>query len=172
MSSITNIRFSEVITSPVPLDFDRRPANLAELIFKQMPLEDESQPIIHGTIAHGPLTVSLGCYRRIVVALGRRIKELGLSAGEGVCLARLPRTSETLAAVVYGALTAAGLRVLFPMYLDTACFGNWLRAINAKAIFWAARELELEDNGESDRRFALGLEQTACRINEIGRAHV
>jgi acetylornithine/succinyldiaminopimelate/putrescine aminotransferase/predicted amino acid dehydrogenase/long-subunit acyl-CoA synthetase (AMP-forming) len=156
--------FSEIISSPVPLDIGQR-ANLAELIFQQLAEEEEAQPIIFGTIAHCPLTVTLGGYRRIIVAVNRRIKELGLSAGDAVCLARLPRTSETLAAIVYGALASAGMRVLFPMYLNTGDFGAWLRATDAKALFWAAQELECEDPHEADRSLAIKLEEAARRIN-------
>ncbi len=157
--------FSEVITSPYPLDHRRRPANLAQLIFEHLPGEDESHPVIHGTIAHRPLTVTLGCYRRIIVALSRRFREFGLSPGDGVCLVRLPRTSETLAAAVYGALAAAGMRVLFPMYLDNSCFGSWLGAIRAKAVFWAADEMERVDSHESDRQLTLRLEQVGRGMN-------
>ncbi len=164
MPSMDAPDFSEVIASPVPFGFEKRASNLAELIFARLPDEDEAQPIIHGTIAHHPLTVSLGCYRRTIAALSSRIKELGLSAGNSVCLARLPRTSETLAAVVYGALATAGLRVLFPMYLDATSFQTWLRATHAKVIFWAADELEHEDFHEADHQLALNLEQAARRI--------
>jgi acetylornithine/succinyldiaminopimelate/putrescine aminotransferase/predicted amino acid dehydrogenase/long-subunit acyl-CoA synthetase (AMP-forming) len=150
--------FSEVISSPVRLDTVRKPTNLAKLIFQRMTGEDEEQPILYGTIGYHPVTVSLGCFRRAIVALSRRLKNLGLSAGDGVCLARLPRTSETLAAIVYGALASAGMRVLFPMYLDTASFNAWLRATSAKAIFWAADEVECKDPHEADHELVLHLE--------------
>lgn len=164
MPSVTAPEFSEVISSSLQLRCERRPANLAELIFRRLPEEDESRPIIHGTIAHRPFTVSLGCFRRVIVELNGRIKKLGLSAGDAICLVRLPRTSETLAAIVYGALAAGGMRVLFPMYLDTAYVGTWLQATGTKAIFWAADEPEREDHHEADRELALRLQQAARRI--------
>lgn len=164
MPSLPVRNFSEVISSPFPLDAERRPANLAQLILQRLPDEDESQPIIYGTMAHRPLTVSLGCYRRIVVALSSRMKALGLSAGDGVCLARLPRTSETLAALVYGALAAAGARVLFPMYLEAASFDTWLEAIDARAILWAADE-QCEDRHEADHELMLSLKKKADRLS-------
>jgi acetylornithine/succinyldiaminopimelate/putrescine aminotransferase/predicted amino acid dehydrogenase/long-subunit acyl-CoA synthetase (AMP-forming) len=165
MSPIATPNFSEVIASPVPLDFGAKPSNVAEIIFRQLPEEDDRQTIIHGTISHRPLTISLGCYRRTIVSLSRRLKELGLSAGDAVCLARLPRTSETLTAVVYGALASAGMRVLFPMYLDAACFSTWLQATHAKAIFWAADEAKCEEPHEADSGLTLKLEQAARQIN-------
>src|ERR1700722_17514390 len=138
MLSSRSADFAEVISSPLMLGGARRPASLAELIFTCSPEEDDTQPIILGTNNHRPLTISLRSYRCIVVRVSERLKALGLSRGDSVCLARLPRTSETLAAVLYGALAASGMRVLFPMYLDSEAFGEWLAIAKGKGGMWAA----------------------------------
>jgi len=162
---LPSVAFAEVISSPLTLAGVRRPSSLAELIFRRSPDEDDTQPIILGTNNHRPLTISLRSFRCIVVRVSEQLKALGLSAGEGVCLARLPRTSETLAAVLYGALAASGMRVLFPMYLDSDSFGEWLAIAKVKAVVWAAMELQHEESHEADRALLRRLEATARQMN-------
>ena len=165
MLSSHSVDFAEVISSPLTLANARRPASLAELIFRRSPEEDDTQPIILGTNNHRPLTISLRSNRCIVVRVSERLKALGLSKGDSVCLARLPRTSETLAAVLYGALAASGMRVLFPMYLDSESFGEWLAIAKAKAVMWAAGELQHEEGHEADRGLLRRLEATVREMN-------
>lgn len=159
------IEFAEVISSPLTLADVHCPSSLADLIFRRYPGEDDTQPIILGTNNHHPLTISLRSYRSITVRVSECLKALGLSGGDCVCLARLPRTSETLASVLYGALAASGMRVLFPMYLDAESFGEWLRIARAKAVVWAASELQQEDSHEADRALLRRLEATARQMN-------
>ena len=163
--SSSAIQFAEVISSPLTLADVRRPSSLADLIFRRYPGEDDTQPIILGTNNHHPLTISLRSYRSITVRVSERLKALGLSSGDCVCLARLPRTSETLASVLYGALAASGMRVLFPMYLDAESFGEWMLMAKTKAVVWAASELQQEDSHEADRALLRRLEATARQMD-------
>ena len=163
--SLAPVDFAEVISSPLTLADVRHPSSLAELIFRRCPDEDDTQPIILGTNNHRLLTISLRSYRCIVVRMSQRLKALGLSAGDSVCLARLPRTSETLAAVIYGALAASGMRVLFPMYLDSESFGGWLTIAKAKAVVWAASELKQEESHETDHALLRRLEAIARQMS-------
>jgi acetylornithine/succinyldiaminopimelate/putrescine aminotransferase/predicted amino acid dehydrogenase/acyl-coenzyme A synthetase/AMP-(fatty) acid ligase len=158
--------FAEVISSPLDFRDGHGPDSLAELIFGASLGEDDAKPIILGTAGHRQFTISLRSFRHAVVKLSHRLRALGLSAGDCVCLARLPRTSETLAAALYGALAASGMRVLFPMYLDTASFGEWLAITKAKAVFWAARELRDGDRCEADLTL-LGTLDAAARQRNV-----
>jgi acetylornithine/succinyldiaminopimelate/putrescine aminotransferase/predicted amino acid dehydrogenase/acyl-coenzyme A synthetase/AMP-(fatty) acid ligase len=158
-------KFAEVIPSPVDFRDAHGPASLAELIFRASPGEDDSSPIFLGTSGSRQLTVSLRTLRYVSIRMSQSLRDLGLTAGDGVCLARLPRTSETLAAVIYGALAASGMRVLFPMYLDAASFGEWLAITKARAVFWAARELREGDRCEADLALLRTLDATAQQMN-------
>jgi acetylornithine/succinyldiaminopimelate/putrescine aminotransferase/predicted amino acid dehydrogenase/long-subunit acyl-CoA synthetase (AMP-forming) len=159
------VEFAEVISSPLTLADVFLPSSLADLIFRRTPDEDDTQPIILGTNNHHPLTVSLRSYRYVTVRVSERLKALGLSAGDCVCLARLPRSSETLASILYGALAASGMRVLFPMYLDAESFGEWLLTAKAKAVVWAASELLQDESHEADRALLQRLETTARQMD-------
>ena len=163
-SNSTYPAFSEVIASALELHEDAGPATLAELLFTPLDGEDDSRAILLGTLGEGQLTVSLRSLRHAIVSLSGEFNRLGLVPGDTVCLARLPRTSESLAAALYAALTACGLRVLFPMYLDAEDFAAWLKAAEAKAIFWAAAESRIGRRREGDLALLSKLEATAQTI--------
>src|ERR1035437_668357 len=84
--------FAEVISSPLDFRDGHGPDSLAELIFRASPGEDDTEPIILGTAGHRQFAISLRSFRHAVVKLHHRFRALGLSAGDCVCLARLPRT--------------------------------------------------------------------------------
>ena len=58
-----------------------------------------------------------------------------------------------------------GIRVLFPMYLDSESFGEWLAIAKAKAVMWAAGELQHEEGHEADRGLLRRLEATVREMN-------
>lgn len=159
-----NPEFAEVLTSPLDLRGVPGPDTLAELVFRPKPTEDDTAPIILGTFGEGQLTVSLRSFRHAAVSLSRRFTDLGLPPGDCVCLARLPRTSESLAAVLYGALTIAGLRVLFPMYLEPDAFAEWLTCTKAKCVFWAAGEMRNGRGRDGDLALLSTLEAVARSV--------
>ena len=82
----------------------------------------------------------------------------GLRPGDTVCLIRLPRTSELLVAVAYAGLSAAGLRVLFPMAVDREHLGDWLARSEARAVLWAPAELGGPQGHDTDRALLAELE--------------
>lgn len=153
--------FQHVFRSSVELNRTIGPQSLAELVFQETPDEDDAVPIIEGTIGDARLTVSLRSFRHAVIVLSRAFRRLGLAPGDYVCLARLPRTSESLAALVYGALAATGYRVLFPMYLEPTAFADWLTTTNAKAVFWASGEVMEKNDREEDQVLLRKLEAAA-----------
>jgi acetylornithine/succinyldiaminopimelate/putrescine aminotransferase/predicted amino acid dehydrogenase/long-subunit acyl-CoA synthetase (AMP-forming) len=153
-----------VLGSPLDLGGFPGPETLAELVFKPYPGEDDAESIILGTVGDGQLTVSLRSFRHVAVSLSRRFRDLGLSPGDCVCLARLPRTSETLAAVLYGALAVAGLRVLFPMYLEVDAFAEWLTCTGAKSVFWAVSEVRNGRGRDGDLALLSRLEAAARSV--------
>lgn len=158
-------QFQHVFRSPFELRWAAHgPQSLAEIVFQETTDEDDAVPIIQGTIGDAPLTVSLRSFRHAVIMLNRVFRGLGLAPGDCVCLARLPRTSESLAAIVYGALAATGFRVLFPMYLETTAFASWLATTNAKAVFWAAGEVLEKNDREEDQVLLRALEAAAQSV--------
>lgn len=95
--------------------------------------------------------MSLRTLRHAVLDLVDEVRKQGLEPGDTVCLVRLPRTSETPVATLYAALSAYGLRVLLPMYLELERFDSWLREAGAAAVYWSAREVTDLSGTNADR---------------------
>lgn len=148
--------FDEVISSPLSLP-QSRATTLAALIFSPVPGENEACPLLFGTAGKGAIEISLGTFRRAILRLRSRLLHLGIGAGDTVCLIGLPRTSETLAIVVYAALATVGVRVFFPMFVDRVALGRWLSDTRAKAVLWAAEEMAC-NGSEADGEWLVGLE--------------
>jgi acetylornithine/succinyldiaminopimelate/putrescine aminotransferase/acyl-coenzyme A synthetase/AMP-(fatty) acid ligase/predicted amino acid dehydrogenase len=140
----------EILESSVPLPEPSRASNLAELLFRQVPGEDDTEPIIMGTAGLQGLDVSLRTLRCATINLVDQLDAWELCTGDTVCLARLPRTSETIVAGAYAALSVSGLRVLFPMYLEPDAFHQWLASTGTKAVLWSAGSLQRTDRHEAD----------------------
>lgn len=125
--------------------------SLAALLFAPHGEPDDRVSIVLGTLEARPLAVSLRTLRRVTLALQDRLAAQDLRPGDTVCLIRLPRTSETLAAVLYLALSVIGLRTLFPMYVEPKALPDWLRRTRAKAVLWSAHEAGVLDDHDPDR---------------------
>jgi acetylornithine/succinyldiaminopimelate/putrescine aminotransferase/predicted amino acid dehydrogenase/acyl-coenzyme A synthetase/AMP-(fatty) acid ligase len=138
---ITVMRAMRIIHGlPLPDGLPRGPINLADLIFRPTLPTGETDTLLLGTVGQRPLDLSLARFRCAVLDLVDRFEGAGLRRGHTVCLARLPRTSETAVSVAYAALTCSGIRVMMPMYLEKDALGDWLRASGASAVLWSGRE--------------------------------
>ena len=124
--------------------------SLSELLLRGRRSFDPGAPALLGTIGERQVTVRLGQLRSVIVSLADALAERDLQPGDTVCLMRLPRTTELVVAVAYAALTAAGIRVLLPMYLEPQALRAWLAATHARAVLWNAREVHNGGN-ETDR---------------------
>ena len=155
-----------MITAAAELPASARVRSLAELIFCSS--GDDDQPIILGHVDVQPIRVSLRSLRHTILAIAAELDARGLVAGDTVCLVRLPRTSETLAAVLYAALSACGLRVLLPMYVEAEKFASWLAATDTRAVFWSRHEIDVLGDSDSDRAH---LRRLSATVDELGIPH-
>ena len=144
-------RFDRLLASPVALPDSLPVRSFAELVFGERPGEDDGAPVILGAVESGPAAVSLAHLRHGVLRVVRRLAAEGIAPGDTVCLVRLPRTSEALFGLVYAALSAWGVRVLLPMFLEIDQFGSWLARSRARAVVWSAREVLDLGRHEADR---------------------
>ncbi|HEY3357997.1 MAG TPA: aminotransferase class III-fold pyridoxal phosphate-dependent enzyme [Polyangia bacterium] len=154
--------FDRVVASDLAVP-PPRAHSLAELILRGPAGEPDDAPILLGALESRTLRVTLRQLRHAVLRLSAALAARGLGAGDTVCLVRLPRTSETVCAVAYAALSAAGLRVLFPMYLELDDFAGWLGRARARAIVWSAAEVEAH-GVEADRHQLAALGAVAARL--------
>ena len=136
--------------------------SFAELLFHDRDPGDDQAEVLLGTIGTRLTRITLGQLRHAAIAIIDRMAEAGIAPGDTVCLLRLPRTSETLIAVAYVALSAWGLRVLLPMYVDPHGLERWLTASQSRMLLWAEAEVLEHSKVEADRALATAVARAAA----------
>ncbi|MBI4511644.1 MAG: aminotransferase class III-fold pyridoxal phosphate-dependent enzyme [Deltaproteobacteria bacterium] len=116
--------------------------NFADLLFGRADGGSDAEPVIMGTIDEGGVRVSLRALRHATLGLIADLSRRGVKPGDTVCVLRLPRTSETLVALSLVALSAWGVRVFLPMYIECDRLEAWLKASGSKLLLWNAHEVE------------------------------
>ncbi len=145
------------VGSSVQLPRTPGPPNLASLLFQPRRGERAEDPIVLGTLDDGMAELTLKRVRRAALHVIARLFERGFRIGDTIALIRLPRTSEAVLAVAYAGMSAAGFRVLLPMYLELEELSSWLRLTGARAVVCGARELEARSTSEADQAELLRL---------------
>lgn len=144
------MKLDRVLSSAIPLPEALPYSSLSDLVFHG-PEPEGDEPILIGCLEDRVVSVGLAQLRGAVRRIAYRLGALGHEPGETICLARLPGTSELPVAITYAALSAAGYRVLLPMYLERERFGTWLKATEASAVLWDTAELALRRGAEADQ---------------------
>ncbi len=117
--------------------------------------------VLLGSLEDRLVSLSLDHLRSASLALVRTLADRGVEPGQTVCLLRLPRTSETLVAITHVALSAWGVRVLLPMFVEPERIGRWLVASRCKLLLWNHREATERSDVEADRDLVHALAQHA-----------
>ena len=164
-SSGSAAAFERILSSSIA-PAELRARSLGDLVFEPRDGERDDEPIILGCFDRRMLTVTLGQLRHAVLGLSRELASSGLKRGDTVCLVRLPRTSEALCAVAYAALSACGLRVLLPMYVELERFSEWLERARVKVVLWSAAEVDELSDHASDRALLAQL-TSACSALDV-----
>ncbi len=119
------------------------PRHLAELIFSRRKDGEAQRPILLGCVTQPEpqiVALSLGQLQGVLLAIIHQLEGRGICSGQTIALVRLPNTSELPIAVLYLALSAMGVRVLFPMYLELDQVDHWLEISNAQALLLSTTE--------------------------------
>ncbi|MCB9685337.1 MAG: acyl--CoA ligase [Alphaproteobacteria bacterium] len=130
-----------------------RPAirNVAELIFRSRRPDDEQDVVILGC-SHPPdlrtVRIDLRALRHHVLAIVDAMEARGVSPGQTVALLRFPRTNETMTALAYLALSAWGVRVLLPMYVELETLPEWLAMADVTHVLASFEEVEAQGIAE------------------------
>ena len=119
--------------------------NVADLIFRSHRVGDEQSTIILGCSAPPDLRVipvSLNAVRHHVLDVIEQLAARGVRAGDTVALIRFARTNEAITALVYLALSAWGVRVLFPMYIEIDSLREWIELTHTTHIVASFQEVD------------------------------
>jgi acetylornithine/succinyldiaminopimelate/putrescine aminotransferase/predicted amino acid dehydrogenase/acyl-coenzyme A synthetase/AMP-(fatty) acid ligase len=141
--------------------------SLAAAIFQRFHGEDDSRPVILGCLSAPelrPTRISMRQLRHLVLHVTEQIAKRGIVPGDTVALIRLPRTCETLTALVYLGLSAYGVRVLFPMYVELEALDEWLQVTGAKLVLASPHEVEEVIKNESDVATSRAVRASAARL--------
>jgi acyl-coenzyme A synthetase/AMP-(fatty) acid ligase len=125
--------------------------NVADLIFRSHRDADEQSTILLGCSAPPHLrviSVSLNAVRHHVLDVIDQLAARGIRAGDTVGLMRFARTNETTTALVYLALSAWGVRVLFPMYIEIDSLREWIELTRTTHIVASFQEVDRAGSAE------------------------
>jgi acyl-coenzyme A synthetase/AMP-(fatty) acid ligase len=147
--------------------------NVADLIFRSHRDADEQSTIILGCSAPPrvrTISVSLTAVRHHVLEIIDQLASRGIRPGHTVALIRFARTNETTTALLYLALSAWGVRVLFPMYIEIDALREWIEASHATHMVASFQEVDRTGSAEDAalaqrvRRLAddMGIPHTCC----------
>ena len=141
--------------------------SLAAAIFEKFPGEDDARAVILGCLSAPdlrPTRVSMRQLRHLILHVIEQVKRRGIVPGDTVALIRLPRTCETITALVYLGLAAYGVRVLFPMYVELDALDEWLSVCKAKLVLASPYEVEQLIKQESDVATSKAVRASAARL--------
>ncbi len=133
-------RFSVIIGPTKDLQRDLPYRNLAQMVFNPAEREDPASPTL---IAHKNdqiINISLDKLRAVLSELMGWLVEKGIGLGDTVCILRLSHTSELPVALMYGASSVMGSRVLLPMSAEPDELRDWIEATRPKVAFRSGSE--------------------------------
>lgn len=120
--------------------------NIADIIFNQLPHRNENSIVIVGHSKKKLISISLTRLRYITAILMSEFKKQGLKPSDTVLLTTISINNEFFISLIFIALAAYGIRVLFPVFVETNDLKIWLQQTNCKAIIIPKLEINSMSN--------------------------
>jgi long-subunit acyl-CoA synthetase (AMP-forming) len=117
--------------------------NIAELIFTQLPHRDENSLIILSHYNEKYEEISLKKLRYIISSLYQEFEEKNIKPGDTVLLTTLSVNNELFITLLLTALTSYGVRVLFPMFVESNALETWITNTKCNAVILPADEIQI-----------------------------
>jgi acyl-coenzyme A synthetase/AMP-(fatty) acid ligase len=86
--------------------------------------------------------VSLAQFRFLVASLFEQFQGKGIKRGDTVLLATLSSNNEDDIVILLVALMSYGVRVLFPMFVETSCLSTWFQTTDCSVVIIPGKEIE------------------------------
>ena len=132
--------FAHIIQSDK--DFSPLPVrNLAELIFSKLDHRSESSEVILSHEDNTYIRLLLPEFRNILTRLYQDFEARGIRHGETVLLASVTGNNECYVALLFSALASYGVRVLLPMFMESADLEEWFKLTGFRSVVYPAREI-------------------------------
>lgn len=136
----TDPEFDHVISSSQPIGNPIVP-NIAALIFQRLPHRDEDSFILLSHIDDTYVTVSLPRLRFVVSSLYKEFQEKNIKPGDTVLLVTLSVNTEVYTVLLFFALVSYGVRVLFPLFVETAALDIWVKRTHCSVVIIPEKEV-------------------------------
>ena len=116
--------------------------NIAELIFTPLPQRNEHSLIILSHYNEKYEEISLKKMRHILLSLYHEFEEKNIKPGDTVLLTTLSVNNELLITLLLLALTSYGVRVLFPMFVESNVLDTWITQTKCNAVIVPMDEIQ------------------------------
>ena len=118
--------------------------NLTEMIFKELPHRDENCFVIFSHDKEKFVKISLKRLRFIISSLIKEFEKKDISAGDTVLLPTMSINSGLFVSLMFVSLITYGVRVLFPMYIETLELETWIKNTKCKVVILPEKEILLQ----------------------------
>lgn len=134
------------------MDFSEPPIrNLCSLIFNILDHRPEDSLVV---LSHdGPtyIELSLKRLRFIVFSLFSEFEAKGIEPGQTVLLANISGNNELFLAIQFAALTAYGVRVLMPMFMESKELDGWIKSTHCTVVLIPENEISSLNHHENEK---------------------
>jgi acyl-coenzyme A synthetase/AMP-(fatty) acid ligase len=133
------------------------------MLFVAIPHRAERSAVLIGHDAERSYAVSLAQLRTVVGELFDRFEARGIEPGTTALLVTAPGNHELFASVAFLAMACFGVRVLLPMYTETAELARWLEQADASIVLVAASEFPEHRSAPEGRKLFAALREAGTR---------
>jgi long-subunit acyl-CoA synthetase (AMP-forming) len=116
--------------------------NVAELIFKQLPHRNENSFMFLSHDNEKYVEVSLQKLRSITSSLYQEFEHRGIKPGDTVLLTTVSVNNNLYIILLFTALVSYGVRVLFPMFVETTALETWITHTNCTVAIFPEKEIQ------------------------------
>jgi long-subunit acyl-CoA synthetase (AMP-forming) len=126
--------------------------NIAELLFHQLPHRDEDSKIILSHINEKYIEISLKKLRYILASLYKEFQEKNIKPGDSVLLTTLSVNNELYTILLLTGLLSYGVRVLFPMFVETKEVDTWIEQTQCTYVILPEKEIMLLSGHDREKQ--------------------
>ncbi len=137
--------------------------NLSSLIFNPLVHRDEKSDVILSHDGARLIKISLKRLRFIVFSLFNQFERKKIKQGQTVLLASISGNNELFIALMFTALSAYGVRVLLPMFMELELLEEWLDVTSCSAIVLPGEEIMSLNHHEKEKSVVQAIGNIAIR---------
>lgn len=137
--------------------------NLSGLIFNPLAHRDEKSDLILSHDGAKLIKISLKRLRFIVYSLFNQFEKKKMKQGQTVLLASVSGNNELFIALMFTALSAYGIRVLLPMFMELELLEEWLDMTDCSAIILPEEEILSLNRHEKEKSIVHAIGKIALR---------